>query len=384
MSKLSCLCLAISVAVITAISNKYVMAQGVLINKSESLVPSALENTRSQPAETLAASRNDTNWKIPRTSWGHPDLQGIWTSDDMRGVPRDRPAQFGDRLSLSAEEFAERASRDQASMNRATNDESFLRNEYGIRTFGYSSLVVEPANGKIPEMTPMALVRAAGRDRGTFGSGPFAKIEDFTLYDRCITRGIVGSILPVLYGNGLRIIQTPDSVVLSYEMIHDTRIIPLDNKPFLAGEIRQYLGNSRAHWEDETLVIESHNFTDRTSIGGNGNGIRHSEDLVLTERMTRVDNEQIDYYITVDDPKTYTDSFTLRFTITSQPGYQVYEYSCHEGNSAVRNTLSGEREFERQVAEALAKGLPVPTRENTGNIYGLPEEGAEVRNFNTQ
>ncbi len=360
------------------------MAQGVLINKSESLVPSALENTRSQPAETLAASRNDTNWKIPRTSWGHPDLQGIWTSDDMRGVPRDRPAQFGDRLSLSAEEFAERASRDQASMNRATNDESFLRNEYGIRTFGYSSLVVEPANGKIPEMTPMALARAAGRDRGTFGSGPFAKIEDFTLYDRCITRGIVGSILPVLYGNGLRIIQTPDSVVLSYEMIHDTRIIPLDNKPFLAGEIRQYLGNSRAHWEDETLVIESHNFTDRTSIGGNGNGIRHSEDLVLTERMTRVDNEQIDYYITVDDPKTYTDSFTLRFTITSQPGYQVYEYSCHEGNSAVRNTLSGEREFERQVAEALAKGLPVPTRENTGNIYGLPEEGAEVRNVNTQ
>jgi hypothetical protein len=167
-------------------------------------------------------------------------------------------------------------------------------------------------------------------------------------------------------------------------MIHDTRIIPLDNKPFLAGEIRQYLGNSRAHWEDETLVIESHNFTDRTSIGGNGNGIRHSEDLVLTERMTRVDNEQIDYYITVDDPKTYTDSFTLRFTITSQPGYQVYEYSCHEGNSAVRNTLSGEREFERQVAEALAKGLPVPTRENTGNIYGLPEEGAEVRNVNTQ
>jgi hypothetical protein len=337
---------------------------------------------RAVPAETLAASRNDSNWQMPRTSWGHPDLQGIWSSDDMRGVPTNRPEAAGNSASLTEAEFAQRASRDQAGMNRAVNDETFLRNEYGIRTFGYSSLVVEPANGRMPEMTEAGKARAAPRDRGTFGNGPFNTVEDFSMYDRCITRGVIGSILPVIYGNGLRIVQTPDAVAISYEMIHDTRIIPLDERPFLDDDIRQYMGNSRARWDGDTLVIETRNLTAKTSIGANGNGVRHSADMVITERMTRVDDEMIDYYATVDDPQTYTGPFTFRLTITSQPDYQIYEYSCHEGNGAVGHTLSGERAYEASVADALARGLPIPERELSGNIYGVPEEGAELININ--
>jgi hypothetical protein len=334
--------------------------------------------TRSAPAESTAASRNDTNWQMPRTSWGHPNLEGIWTSDDMRGVPTNRQPQFAERTSLTEEEFAERASRDQAGMDRAVNSETFLRNEYGVRTFGYTSLVIDPPDGRIPEMTAIGKSRAATRDRGTFGNGPFNTVEDFTNYDRCITRGIVGSVLPVLYGNGMRITQTPDSVVISYEMIHDTRIIALDDKPFLDERIRQYMGSSRGYWDGDSLVIETRNLNDKTSIGGNGNGTRHSVEMVITERMTRVDDEMIDYFITVDDPLTYTAPFTFRFTITDQPGYQLYEYSCHEGNGAVGHTLSGERAWDTQVAEAVARGEEPPARASGFSIYASPQEGAEI------
>ncbi|MDT8397764.1 MAG: hypothetical protein RQ899_04030 [Pseudomonadales bacterium] len=339
-------------------------------------------DSRDIPAEKLAASRTDSNWQMPRTAWGHPDLEGIWTSDDMRSVSTERPRQLGNRQSLTDAEFQQRANRDDAAMDRAVNSETFLRNEYGVRTFGYTSLIVSPEDGHIPEMTELGKSRAGARDRGTFGTGPFNTPEDFTLYDRCITRGVVGSILPVLYGNGLKIIQTPDSIALSYEMIHDTRIIPLDGRAFMDSDIRQYMGNSRGRWEGDTLVIETRNFTDKTSIGANGNGTRHSDKLVLTERLTRVDDDMIDYYITVDDPVTYTAPFTYRLTITSQPGYQMYEYSCHEGNGAVIYALQGERVWDQQVADAIARGEEPPQRAGGMSIYGAPQEGAEIFDIN--
>ena len=145
----------------------------------------------------------------------------------------------------------------------------------GHRTFGYTSLVVDPADGRVPELTAAAKAQAVSR--GTFGPGPFNTFDDFTLYDRCITRGLMGSQLPVIYGNGLRIVQTPDSVAISYEMIHDTRVIPLDKRPHIDASVEQYLGNPRGHWEGDTLVVDSTNFTDKTSIGINGNGAHHSD-----------------------------------------------------------------------------------------------------------
>jgi hypothetical protein len=335
--------------------------------------PSAL---RSIPAETTAAKVVDPAWRAPKTAWGHPDLEGIWTSDDMRSVPTQRTPAMGTRATLTSEEFARRAGGDEGSRDRAVNQETILRNEYGVRSFGYSSLVVDPPDGRLPAMTPAGLARRADRDQGTFGAGIFNGFEDFTLYDRCISRGLVGSILPVLYGNGFRLLQTPDSVVISYEMVHDTRVIPLDGRGHVGTGVRQYMGDSRGRWDGDTLVVETTNFNDKTSIGANGNGTRHSTQMRITERFTRIDPQMIDYVIRVDDPVTYTAPFTLRLTVTSQPNYQLYEYSCHEGNGAVSYALAGERQYEKDVEEAKRKGLPIPSRDR-GSPYAPPVEGLE-------
>ena len=297
--------------------------------------------------------------------------------------PTARPETFGTRETLTEEEFKQRASRDEGGKDAATNRETFLRNEWGTRTFGYSSLVVDPPNGRVPEMTPAGKSRAAPRDQGTFSNvNVFDDFEDFTLYDRCITRGVIGSTLPVIYGNGMRIVQNPSSIAISYEMIHDTRVIALDNRPHLSDDIRQYMGNARGHFEGDTLVVETTNFTDKTSIGGNGNGTRHSDQMKITERFTRVDPQMIQYTATVEDPVTYTAPFTFRLMITQQPDYETYEYSCHEGNGAVGHALSGERAFEQQVAEAIAAGKEPPKRAAGMGIYGRPQEGSEVFNIN--
>lgn len=368
---------ALAAAVVIALTANAGVAQP---GSGAGVVPSAM---RAAPAETTAAAVTDPDWKAPRTSWGDPSFEGVWSTDDMRGIALSRPEQFGTRDTLTADEFRQRAAQAEAGMDRAVNTETFLRNEWGIRTFGYSSLVVDPPNGRIPEMTQAARARAGNRDRGTFGPGPFNSFEDFTLYDRCVTRGVLGSALPVIYGNGMRITQSPGYFMISYEMIHDTRVIPIDGRAALDPNIKQWLGSARGHWEGDTLVVESSNYTDKTSVGTNGNGVRHSEQFRLTERFTRVDPQMIEYIATVNDPGAYTAPFTIRMMITQQPNYQTYEYSCHEGNGAVGHSLSGERAFERQVAEAIANGQPVPERGAGFNIYGAPQEGAEIININS-
>jgi hypothetical protein len=345
------------------------------------VAPTAL---RSIPAETTAAAYVDKNWKAPRTSWGHPSLEGVWSTDDLRGVPMDRPDKLGTRETLTQEEFLERARRDQSTSDFDVKVGTFLQHESGIRTFGYSSFVVDPPSGKMPKLTPHGEALAATRVRGTFGPGPFDKIDDFSLYDRCITRGVLGSLLPVIYGNGLRIAQNPESVAITYEMIHDSRIIPLDARAPLDPSVRQIMGVARGHFEGDTLVVVTTNFTDRTSLGVNGNGPPNSDKMKLTERFKRVDPEMIEYRATVDDPGAYAAPWTIRLMITSRPGYEVYEYNCHEGNFAVRGALAGEREYERQVAEAKAKGLPIPARavEHEQIRNGSAPEGTKPFNIN--
>jgi len=340
--------------------------------------PSAL---RAVPAETTAAKATDPSWSAPRTGWGHPDLEGIWTSDDMRGIPTARPRAQADRESLTPEEFARRAGGDQTSRDRAVNEETFLRNEFGVRTFGYTSFIVDPPDGHMPVLTARGLERSKARGGvGTFGTRPFNGFDDFSLYDRCITRG-VGGIFPVLYGNGLLIAQTPDEVVISYEMVHDTRVIPLDGRPHVSPAITQYMGDARGHWEGETLVVETTNFTGSVDFFG----VPHSDRATLTERFTRIDPQMIDYRLRLDDPMTLSAPVTFRLTITQQPNYQLYEYSCHEGNTAVSSALGGERAYERAVADAVAKGLPVPPRTTGFEVYsGGRVEGREpLREFGT-
>jgi hypothetical protein len=342
--------------------------------------PTAL---RSVPAETTAAAYADKSWRAPRTSWGHPSLEGVWSTDDSRSVPMSRAAAIGTRETLTPEEFLERARGDESGRDFAVNVGTFLRHEFGVRTFGYSSLIVDPPNGQMPKLTAAGEALAKQRNRGTFGPGPFDGFADFTLYDRCITRGVLGSLLPVIYGNGLRITQNPGYVAISYEMIHDTRVIPLDGRARPDGAVRQYMGIARGRWEGDTLVVESTNFTDKTSLGVNGGGPPNSEKLKLTERFTRVDPQMIEYRATVEDPGAYEAPWTIRMMITSRPDYEMYEYSCHEGNGAVSHSLSGERAYERQVAEARAKGLPPPARAvNHDQIRNGPAEGVTPFNIN--
>ena len=320
--------------------------------------PVRAQATRS--AEASAAAVVNPKWAPPTTAWGHPDLEGIWTSDDMRGVPMSRPQEYGTRQYLTDEQFDARAKERAAA--REINDArtGTFRNEEGTRAFGYTSFVIDPPDGRVPTLTTEA--RARRVVQGTNGVGPFNTAEDFNNYDRCITQGLAGSWLPVVYGNGARILQTPDSVVIAHEMVHDTRVIPLDNRAHVGSGIRSMMGDSRGRWEGRTLVIETTNFTDRTSIGANGNGPRHSEAMKMTERLTMVDPEMITYELRVEDPKTYVAPWTLRMMLTRQPGYEIYEYGCHEGNGAVGNSLSAERAYEREAAENASKGLPPPER----------------------
>jgi hypothetical protein len=313
-----------------------------------------------------------------KTPWGDPDISGAWTSDDMRGVPRERAAEFSTRRYLTDEEFSKRLATDQQGRDREASRAGGFRNDTGTRTFRQTSLVVDPPDGRIPAFTPNAEARRATRDRGSFGEGPFDSPLDFTLYDRCITRGVIGSILPVVYGNGNRWSQSPGYVTVTYEMIHDTRVVPLDGRPHLSPKVRQYLGDARGHWEGNTLVVETTNFTDQTSIGGNGNGLRHSDALKLTERVTRIDAQTMEYVVTVDDPKTYAKPFTMLLDLTQRAGYAaVLPYECHEGNYMLRNTLSAERTEDRALAEDLKKGIIRARKAVQGNINAVPTPAEE-------
>ena len=295
-------------------------------------------------------------YTTPKTPWGDPDLQGVWSSDDAT-MPMTRPQNFGERLYLNDEEYAARQKQIAQGINNAENAEGSFRGDFARRAFRQTSLIVDPPDGRTPAFTPEAQKRRAPRDQGTFGNGPFEWTTDFTLYDRCITRGVVGSVLRVIYGNGNRIVQAPGVVAISYEMIHDTRVFYTDGRPHIGQPIRQYLGDSRARWEGDVLVVETTNLTDQTSIGPNGNGLRHSAQMKLTERFKRVANDILQYQITIDDPVTYARPFTLSMPWTPLDGGMLLPYECHEGNHAIENSLGAERAEDRALAADLAKGI---------------------------
>jgi hypothetical protein len=300
-------------------------------------------------------------YTVPKTPWGDPDLQGVWSSDDAT-MPMSRPQNFGERLYLNDEEFAARQKQIQTGISNAENAVGSFRGDFARRAFRQTSLIVDPPDGRTPAFTPEAQKRRAPRDQGTFGNGPFDSTEDFTLYDRCITRGIVGSVMRVVYGNGNRIVQAPGMVAISYEMIHDSRFFYTDGRPHVSPNIKQYLGDSRAHWEGDELVVETTNLTDKTSIGPNGNGLRHSDKMKITERFKRVADQILQYQITVDDPVTYMRPFTLSLPLTPLDGGTLLPYECHEGNYAVRQSLGAERAEDQKVAADLKRGIIRPRR----------------------
>ena len=317
----------------------------------------------SAPALVITAYNGGTPlpYTVPKTPWGDPDLQGVWSSDDAT-MPMARPQNAEGRLYLTDEEFAARQKQIQQGVTNAENAVGSFRGDFARRAFRQTSLIVDPPDGRTPDFTLEAQKRRAPRDQGTFGNGPFETTADFTLYDRCITRGIVGSVMRVIYGNGNRIVQAPGMVAISYEMIHDTRVLYTDGRPHLGQGIRQYLGDSRARWEGDELVVDTTNLTDKTSIGPNGNGLRHSDKMRITERFKRVAAQILQYQITVDDPVTYEAPFTLSLPLTPLDGGVLLPYECHEGNYAVRQSLGAERVEDGRVEADRQRGIIRPRR----------------------
>jgi hypothetical protein len=307
-------------------------------------------------AQSASSSRNAApgSSSVPRTPWGDPDLQGDWTSQGELGVPFERAKEFGTRQELSDEEFAKAADRlrterdrDNAEFDLETADRSnagavgsatsppphwLERGNPSRRT----SMVIDPPDGRVPEITAEARARIQRQVRGSFGNGPWNGPKDFTLYDRCITRGVPGSMFPAVYNANTRIVQGPGFVAITYEMIHETRIIPVDGRDHISPTIRQLHGDSRGRWEGDTLVVDARNFSDATNYRGAG------QNLHLVERFTRVGVNDLRYEVTVEDATTFAKPWTAALNLKTQPE-EMFEYACHEGNHAIELILRGAR-----------------------------------------
>jgi len=303
------------------------------------------------PSGATHSAKSPARYTVPRTPWGDPDLQGIWSSDEEAGVPLERPtgqekpAVEGSELDELLEQRAQQRASTALTIGGATGAGPTHWYENWGRKSARTSLVVDPPDGRVPPLTPQAQKRQRTRSggSGSFGNGPFDKAADFTPYDRCITRGLPSVMFPAIYNNNTRIVQAPGYVALTYEMIHETRVIPLDGRPFAGDRIRGYMGDGRARWEGDTLVVETQNFSERTNYRGAAATLR------LVERFRRVHHRGLRYEVTVVDPDTFTRPWTA--VLNLGPGLDLFEYACHEGNYAMRNMLSAARAAEAARAQ---------------------------------
>jgi hypothetical protein len=301
------------------------------------------------PLSAMAAD----NWINGKTADGQPDLQGVWTNATL--TPMERPASQADKPFLSDDEVAAIESRTAA--RRAVADDNVVveaGNAVGsynqiwldsgdtVLSTGQTSLIVDPPTGRAP-------IKAAAETERDYD---FAHVEDSyihqTVWDRCISRGIPGSMLPAGYNNAYRIIQTPDTVTIVYEMIHDVRVIPLKKTAHINAKVKLWMGDSIAHWEGETLVVETTNFNNRgmiasSSAGARLKGIPVSEGLHVVERFSRISEDTIIWEARINDPGSFTAPFTISMPLTGDSSYDMYEYACHEGNHAVPNILRAGR-----------------------------------------
>ena len=307
-------------------------------------------------ARTAGAQTSDRAWTA-HTSWGDPNLQGEWTSEGEYGVPLERPAQFGTRAFLSDEEYAKRIddvrrrdARDLARVDVSSGNVEGANapiphwREYNT-TSRRTSLIVEPADGRLParaaQARPPAVQRCGSLQRGE----PCDSYEDYGLGVRCIVHGggLPDAMFPAVYNANMRIVQAPGVVAISYELIHDTRIIPLEGatpREPVSPAIRMYMGAARGRWEGSTLVVETTNL--KVGTRGASSGLR------LIERFTRTAQNHVDYRVTFVDPSTWTAPWTAALDLASRPDDAgVFEYACHEGNYGMANMLSTSRLLER-------------------------------------
>ena len=305
-------------------------------------------------------------WKQPMTPWGEPDLRGTWPLNHLINTPFQRPEKFGERRLMTDEEFAA-AQKSANDRNTRFQSGAIPQADTGEAS-RLTSLIVDPPNGRFPELTPKGKALYE-QMHGSYKPGQtvFDSPEDFDTWDRCITRGLPVSMLPRNYNNGIRIMQFPGYVVILLEMAHEARIIPTVRqaqgrpeqtrgaatpRPALDGSIRQYLGESRGRWDGNTLVVETTNFNGKpamTNLGVPGSPplTPASADMRFTERFTRTATDTIEYQMTVEDPEILTTGkWSAAFPLKLDNDYKMYEYACHEGNTAIRNYIETSR-FER-------------------------------------
>jgi hypothetical protein len=289
----------------------------------------------------------------PRTAWGDPDLEGVWSFNDDVSTPFERPDGLAGNEQLEDEELAELLrERERRNAERAptiggeTGAGPVHWYEFWNSKSTRTSRIIDPPNGRVPALTPDARQRQAALAAARRGRGPADSWEDRNLSDRCLGRGVPGTIVtPASYGNILRIAQAPGYVAIVHEMVHDTRIIPLDRRPHLGQGLRQFFGDSRGHWEGDTLVVEVTNFSNKVDFRGSRDTLR------LVERFTRVTADTVSYEVTVNDPQTFTRPWKIGVPLKRDPEQaEVFEYACHEGNYAMRNILSAARAAERDAA----------------------------------
>jgi hypothetical protein len=294
--------------------------------------------------------------RVPRTAWGDPDLQGIWSNATL--TPLQRPPELAGKAFFTAEEASAFDKQRVAQTNAdrplrpgevgAYNDAFFERGTHGVKT-RRTSLVIEPQDGRIPALTPAAAELVAARERDALRS-PADGPEDRWLTERCILFGATLPMLPEPYNNNYRILQIPGYVIVLVEMNHDARVIPLDGRPRLAAPVRQWTGDSRGRWDGDTLVVESANFKfNAQSRFGVGylNGLSDAN-LRVVERFTRTDASTLVYRATVEDPTVFTSSWTIEIPMERAAG-PIFEVACHEGNRGMANILSGYRAEERAI-----------------------------------
>jgi hypothetical protein len=302
----------------------------------------------------VAAVASAQTVSVPRTPWGDPDIQGNYTNTYEQGTPLERPEQFAGRTleDVKGEELAR--VRRQIQERTIGNfqgpihapDHWWQDNLY-LERGSQAWLIVDPPDGKIPPLTPEAQRRNAARAevRKKSGRGPADSWEDRSLYDRCITRGVPGSMMPAIYGNAYDITQAPGVVAIRYEMIHETRVIPIDDSPRPAKSIASYMGSARGRWEGHTLVVETKNFNERGAYRN-----ANPETYTLVERFTPIGPNKVEWSVTINDPATWTKPWTYSMNLTSDGSLPLFEYGCHEGNYGLANILSAARAEETAAA----------------------------------
>lgn len=305
------------------------------------LVILALSISAGVPGTARQRSAPDAgDWSHPRTPWGDPDLEGVWTSDNNFSVPLERPAEVRDKVMLEGADL-ENALKSRAKLIAAIADGGVVGAgpshwyENLTARSRRSSLIIDPPDGRLPPLTAEARQRAVAAAEARKGRGPADSWVDRSLWDRCITVGLPSVMFPTGYNNNLQILQAPGVVTITHEMMHDTRVVPLDGRPHIGAAIRHYMGDSRARWEGTTLVVDVTNFQPATNYRGSG------ETLHLIERYTRTAADAMRYEVTIDDPHTFERPWTA--VLDLQPQGPMYEYACHEGNRGLENILRAAR-----------------------------------------